>query len=310
MRVLSHRFMRFTAAAIVGGLALTAALAQEGVATVAFSLFKGEESSVSLGSWGSGRAEQSKGDNGKVLVGDYSIKVTTHGTHQGGKISFAKPVDLSAALANPHCYLRMRTSFNTTQEVIDLSGFGEKKAAAGFERMRFVFLMADGSQYELVRPLDIAPTEDPDSYVPVHVPLAALKKAAKKSLSGNGAKLASLVVCGDKYEQFHIGEIDVLTDETEVSAADLEDQIAFSDNEMTFIADAEGGASTLKFSWDWDANDGIQEDDTGRTVKHVFPASLFRGNEQLHKVVVTLTVTDVDGLKKAVSKKLTMEVSK
>lgn len=310
MRVLSRRFVRFTAAAIVGGLALTAALAQEGVAPVAFSLFKGEESSVSLGSWGSGRAEESKGDNGKVLVGEYSIKVTTHGTHQGGKINFAKPVDLSAALANSHCYLRMRASFNATQEVVDLSGFGQRKAAAGFERMRFVFFMADGSQYELVRPLDIAPTGDPDSYVPIHVPLAALKKAAKKPLTGNGAKLVSLVVCGDKYEQFYIGEIDVLTDETEISVADLEDQIAFADNEMTFVADAEGGTSTLKFSWDWDASDGIQEDDTGRTIKHVFPNTLFRGGEQLHKTVVTLTVSDVDGLKKAVSKKLTMEVSK
>jgi hypothetical protein len=310
MRVLSRRFVRFTAAAIVGGMALTAALAQEGGAPVAFSLFRGEENSVTLGSWGSGRAEASKGDNGKVLVGEYSIKVTTHGTHQGGRLDFAKPIDLTAALANPNCYLRMRASFNATQEVIDLSGFGQQKAAASFERMRFVFLMADGSQYELVRPLDVPPSEDPDSYVPIHIPFAALKKAAKKPLTGNAAKLASLVICGDKYEQFHIGELDVLTDETEISVAELEDQIAFADNEMTFVADAEGGASTLKFTWDWDASDQIQEDDMGRNVKHVFPASLFRGGADLHKVVVTVTVSDVDGLKKPVRKTLTMEVGR
>ncbi|MBB6048703.1 hypothetical protein [Armatimonas rosea] len=310
MRVLSRRLVRFTAAAVVGGMALAAALAQEGDATVAFTLFKGEENSVTLGSWGSGRAEASRGDNGKVLMGDYSIKVTTHGTYQGGRIDFAKPVDLSAALANPRCYLRMRASFNATQEVVDLSGFGQKKAAAAFEHMRFLFIMADGSQYEVVRPLDIPPSEDPDSYVPVTMPLLALKKAAKKPLSGNGARLASLVISGDKFDSFYVGEMDILTDDTEISVADLEDQIAFADNETTFVGDAEGGASTLKFSWDWDASDGIQEDDTGRIVKHVFPARIFRGGEQIHKTVVTLTVSDVDGVKKPMTKTLALEIGR
>jgi hypothetical protein len=310
MRVLNRRLVRFASAAVVGGMAL-AALAQEGAAPVTFPLFKGEENSVKLGGWGSGRAEASKGDNGKVLIGDYSIKVTTHGTHQGGRIEFAKPIDLEKALANPRCYLRLKTSFSATQDVVDVTGFGQKKAAAPFERMRFLFIMADGSQYELIRPLDIAPSEDPDAYVPQNIPLATLAKAvkaAKKPLTGNGAKLASLVVTGDKYDTFYIGEMDVITDETEISVADLEDQIAFADNDMTFVGDAEGGASTLKFSWDWDASDGIQEDDTGRVAKHVFPAKLFRGEEKLRKVTVTLTVTDVDGLKAPQRKSVALEV--
>jgi hypothetical protein len=309
MRVLNRRLVRFVSAAIVGGMAL-AALAQENGAPITFSLFKGETDSVTLGGWGSGRADASRGDSGRVKVGDYSIKITTHGTHQGGRIDFAKPIDLSAALANPRCYLRFQTSFNATQDVQDITGFAQKKAAGAFERMRYVFIMADGSQYELIRPLDVPPSEDPDSYVPQNIPLTALKKIAKKPLAGNGAKLASVVIAGDKYDTFYIGEIDVLTDETEVSVADLDDQIAFADNEMSFVGDAEAGASTLKFSWDWDASDGIQEDDTGRTVKHVFPAKLFRGDEQIHKVVVTLTVTDVDGLKAPQRKTLALEISR
>jgi type 1 fimbria pilin len=314
MRVLSRRLVRFASAAIVGGMAL-AALAQEGAAPVTFSLFKGEENSVTLGGWGSGKAEVSRADTarnigGRVKLGDFSIKVTTHGTHQGGRIDFAKPVDLSAALANPRCYLRLQVSFDATQDVQDISGFAQKKAAAPFERMRYVFIMADGSQYELVRPLDIPPSEDPDSYVAQNIPLSALKKTVKKPLAGNGAKLVSLVVAGDKYDTFYIGEMDVVTDDTEISVTDLDDQIAFIDNEMSFTGDAEGGSSTLKFSWDWDAADGIQEDDTGRTVKHVFPKTIFRGSEDVHKVIVTLTVSDVDGLKKPVSKKLSLEVGR
>ena len=307
MRVLNRRLVRFVSATIVGGMAL-AALAQENGAPITFSLFKGETGSVTLGGWGSGHADISQGS--RVKVGEYSIKVTTHGTHQGGRIDFAKPVDLSAALANPRCYLRFQVSFNATQDVQDITGFAQKKAAGAFERMRYVFIMADGSQYEVIRPLDVPPSEDPDSYVPQNIPLAALKKIAKKPLVGNGAKLVSVVVAGDKYDTFYIGEIDVLTDETEISMADLEDQIAFADNEMTFAGNAEAGASTLKFSWDWDASDGIQEDDTGRTVKHVFPAKSFRDNEQIHKVVVTLTVTDVDGLKAPQRKTITLDISR
>lgn len=267
------------------------------------SLFKGEEGVVTLSGWGSGRAEASRGEFGKVKVGEYSIKVTTHGLYQGGRIDFAKPVDLSAALANPRCYFRFYSSFiGSTQEVVDLSGFGQQKAAAPFERMRFLFIMADGSQIEMIRPLDIPPSEDPDAYVPLHVPLQALKKAAKKVLVGNGAKLASVVISGDKFNQFNLGEIDIITDETEISVSPLDDQIAFVDNEMTFVADAEGGASTLKFSWDWDAEDGIQEDDKGRTVKHVFK------KEKRH--IVTLTVYDVDGLKQLGRTTITLEVAR
>lgn len=273
-----------------------------GGAPVTFSLFKGEEGSVTLGGWGSGRAEVSKGESGRVLVGDYSIKVTTHGMYQGGRIDFAKPIDLSGALANTQCYFRFKTSFQgATQEVVDLSGFGQTKAAAPFERMRFLFLMADGTQIELVRPVDVPPTEDPDAYIPLHIPLQALKKATKKTLSGNASKLVSVVVSGDKFNQFNIGEIDVITDETEISLSPLEDQIAFVDNEMTFVGDAEGGASTLKFSWDWDAEDGIQDDDTGRNVKHTF--------KKARKLVVTLTVSDIDGIKKSVPVTLTLEVA-
>lgn len=277
--------------------------AEPGAAAVTFSLFKGEEGSVILGGWGSGKAEQSKGESGRVLVGNYSIKVTTHGMYQGGRIDFPKPVDLGAALSNPQCYFRFKTSFQgATQEVVDLSGFGQQKAAAPFQKMRFVFLMGDGSQIELVRPVDVPPTEDPDAYIPLHIPMEALKKAAKQPLTGSASQLVSIVVSGDKFNQFNIGEIDVITDETEISISPLDDQIAFIDNEMVFVGDAEGGASTLKFSWDWDAEDGIQDDDTGRSVKHVF--------KKERRLTVTLTVSDVDGIKQPAKVTLTLDVAR
>ena len=98
-----------------------------------------------------------------------------------------------------------------------------------------------------------------------------------------------------------IGEIQVITDDTEISVTPLEDQIAFINNDMVFSGDGEGGASTLHFSWDFDANDGIQEDARGRSVSHVFRKD--------GKFVITLTITDVDGLKKAQTVKQTLDVA-
>jgi hypothetical protein len=167
--------------------------------------------------------------------------------------------------------------------------------------MRFIAVMANGDRYELVRPLDMKPTEDPDAYLPVSLPIASIFKSAKKRISGDGAKLKSFVICGDKYQQFQIGEIQVVTDDTDISVNPLEDQIAFINNDVVFSGDAEAGDSNLKFSWDWDARDGIQEDTVGRSVTKVFTRA--------GKYVITLTVSDVDGLKKPQSVKQELDVA-
>lgn len=293
---------------------------QDQVAPVSFTLYRGEGNSgnIRLASWGSGKAEPTAEN---VLLGDAAIKVTTHGLYQGGRIEFKQPVDLAAALANPRTYLRMMVRFNRSSGSNVAGGFsgGSSGFPGGgfpgggfdstntlankppFERIRFVALMGDGKQVELVRPMDMKPTDDPDAYMPITFPLAALKKSAGRALSGDAAKLKGLVVCGDTYQQFQIGEIQVITDDTEISVAPLEDQIAFINNEMVFSADGEGGASTLRFSWDFDAKDGIQEDATGRSVSHVFRKD--------GKFIITLTVTDVDGLKKPQTIKQELDVA-
>jgi len=173
------------------------------------------------------------------------------------------------------------------------SSSGSLANTAPFERMRFIAIMANGDRYELVRPLDMKPTEDPDAYLPVSLPISSIFKSAKKRLSGDGAKLKSFVICGDKFQ--------VITDETDISVNPLEDQIAFINNDVVFSGDAEGGDSNLKFSWDWDARDGIQEDTVGRSVTKVFTKA--------GKFVITLTVTDVDGLKKSQSVKQELDVA-
>lgn len=179
-----------------------------------------------------------------------------------------------------------------------------KYAASPFDRMRFVLTMVDGTRYEMIRPVVVPPTQDPDSYVPLAFPVKAiLKKSDGTSApvpTGDGAKLKEIAIFGDKYQQFIIGEMEIVTDDTEISAAPLEEPVVYTQDQITFIGSAEGGASTLRYSWDFDSGDGIQEDAVGRNVSHVFRTP--------GKVTVTLTVTDADGIKQSDQKSVTFEV--
>jgi hypothetical protein len=313
--------------AVVGGGLLTsgslsrARFVQDSAAPVTFTLYRGEGNSgnIRLSSWGSGLAEPTA-DN--VLLGDAAIKVTTHGLYQGGRIDFKEPVDFGPAFANPNTYVRLMVRFNESSGSNVTGGFGGIGGPGGapggipgggfgstgslankapFDRMRFLMVMADGKKIELIRPLDMKPSDDPDAYMPVTFPLAAAIKSAKGVPAGQGALLKSLVVCGDKYQQFQIGEIQVITDDTDISVAPLEEMDIFANNDVPFQGDAEGGASTLRFVWDWDAKDGIQEDAIGRSVNKVFTKP--------GKVVVTLVVSDVDGIKKPQNVKLEIDVA-
>ena len=290
-----------------GGLATAAPRQQGGQKPVSLTLFRGEvggDSNVRLGAWGSGNAEESRE---AVLTGTRTIKVTTQGMYQGARVEFPNPIDLSAAFANPHTYIRLRVRFSgaaASQAAFDPTTLqATRQATAPFRDMRYLLVMADGSRHELVRPVELPPSQDPDSWSAVAFPLSAIGKTltAGKTLTGEGAKIKQIAIFGDRYAQFLIGEMDVITDETDITIAPIDDVNAFANSATPFVANAEGGASTLRYSWDFDASDGIQEDAVGRVVSHVFPRSTpdNKGNSTgLKTYKVTLTVSDVDGIKK------------
>lgn len=318
----SHFFKVFAAVALGAATVGVATVAGARQGVVSVPLYRGIQGSLDLGSWGSGSATEV---DKPVLVGSRAIRITTQGLYQGGRLTFKQPVDLSAAFANPKTYVRMQARFDTTQvgsvgggpggpEGGPPPGFGgaggfggvetARFAASPFDRMRFVLTMADGKQYEMIRPVVVPPSEDPDSYVPLAFPVKAiLKKGDGTSAAvpnGDGAKLKEIAIFGDKYQQFIVGEMEVVTDDTDISAASLEEPIVYTSDQITFNGSAEGGASTLRYSWDFDSADGIQEDAVGRNVSHVFTKP--------GKTTVTLTVSDQDGIKQSDQKSVTFDV--
>ena len=200
-----RRFVILAAAAFAGVASrlfdadLPAYAGQNGAAgPVTIPLFKGEigdAANLSLGAWGSGSAASSKD---AVRIGTNSIKITTDGLYQGARLDFPNPIDLSPAFRNTHTYLRMWTRFtgaNAVGNTVDPNSLqGGKEVVSPFASMRFVLVMADGSQYALTRPIDLPPSEDPDSYVPIAFPLNAVTKElpSGKTLSGDGAKLKGI----------------------------------------------------------------------------------------------------------------------
>ena len=291
---------------------------QDDVVTI--SLYRGQEvaaSNVKLAAWGSGNATETK-DN--TFVGDNAIKITTQGLYQGGRVEFKSPVDIAPALANKKTYLRFQVRFNPqgnlTESFNDATGGSTQRLGPIFTYMRYIIQMADGKKYEVVRPFELPPTDDPNAYVALAFPVQALLKAAAKmpggaaKLSGDGAKLKSITICGDKYQQFNVGEIEIITDDTEIDVADLDEQIVFFDNDTVFAASAQGGASTLHFAWDFDASDGFQEQGIGRTANYVYRPRNLNNEVQSKKYMVTLRVSDIDGIKETKEKTVEIEVSR
>jgi hypothetical protein len=291
---------------------------QDDVVTI--SLYRGQDiaaSNVKLGSFGSGTAVETKEN---AFVGDNAIKITTHGLYQGGRLEFKTPVDVAAALANKNTYMRFQVRFNSqgnlTEAFDPSTGGSTQRLGAIFEHMRYIIRMVDGRQYEIVRPFELPPTDDPNAYVSFAFPMQTIVKAAAKmpggaaKLSGDGAKIASVTICGDKYQQFTLGEAEIMTDDTEIDVADLDEQIVFFDNDTTFVANAQGGASTLRFSWDFDASDGFQEQAVGRVVTYVYRPRGLSPDVQSKKFTVTLRVSDIDGIKERKEKTVELEVAR
>jgi len=259
------------------------------------------------------------------MTGSTSIRVTTLGYYQGARIDLKNPIDLTGALANPRTFLRLHMRFaGTTQSVVDPETLEVRQTAASpFSKMRFLLTMADGSQYETIRPVEIQGAESPDAWVPVNVPLISIihKPAAAPAetpattpaaapavspatapaepLTGNAVMLASIAVGGDRYQQFNIGDIDIITDDTNILIDPLDEKIAFVQDQLTFTATAQGGASTLRYSWDFDGDK--KEDKTGKSVQQVW--------RKPGKYNVVLTVSDIDGLKPPATTSVVVDVS-
>lgn len=111
-----------TLALAAGTLVLGMAAVQAQPADV--SLYEGQQlqgSGITLGAWGSGVVKDTEE---KVFTGVRSIKLTTHGQYQGGRIILSKPASLQAAMAQPASYLEVVLRMPTDETTSGMGGLG------------------------------------------------------------------------------------------------------------------------------------------------------------------------------------------
>jgi hypothetical protein len=90
----------------------------------------------------------------------------------------------------------------------------------------------------------------------------------------------------------YVGELRVVNDTTPITGEpNLRTLNLALGDEVAFSASGYGGSTILKYSWDFDDKDGIQEDAVGQSVRHKF--------RKPGPYTVTLTISDAYGLKKA-----------
>jgi hypothetical protein len=97
-------------------------------------------------------------------------------------------------------------------------------------------------------------------------------------------------VAGDAPATIYIGEIHLLDDNTPITAIPPDEQDVAAGDEVSFSETGDGGASSLKYTWDFDTKGAFVPEADGQTVSHVYRKS---GDYK-----VTLQVSDLDGIKK------------
>ena len=298
-----------------------------------------DQSKLTASSWGGGSAE----DNATLSFSKgHSLKITTLDPYQGAKISLQSPVNLGN-ITDPQRVLifMMRLTADTRnlrtdsdiggsrQPRITLTQFPQGMPPGNFpppglppygqnglrynsapppaslppqtlSSIHLVFTRADGSQADILRPYpDLSLSEagaGAEQWVPISVPLAALRF----KMGAASSPLQSIVVAGNDYAVLYLGQIRLTRDTAPITCFAGASTTVAAGEAVTLRGTADGGASSLKYSWDFDASDGITEQATGPSITTQYPKP--------KDYTATLTVSDIDNLKKPATSTVTIHV--
>lgn len=268
---------------------------------------------MQLFGWGSGQAAPAK-QAGYAGAPD-AIKISTHGFYAGGRIAFSKPVDLTEQFTDPdsrYGFLEFICQFPTAQPPMARAGGlgappeGPPVPDTQFVRVQLIF--EDGTAEVANQPVVLRPANEPNWFT-LDIPFVSLKGLDKIKKF----QLKEIRLFGDAEDNIIIGAIRTTSDDEPISIEPLEEGLVVAVNDpVEFSAIASAGISTLKYSWDFDDADGIQEDAVGPVVVHAYkkPSPMSPTNpDELKPYTVTLTVTDVSGAKKPEVRKTTVTVN-
>jgi hypothetical protein len=162
------------------------------------------------------------------------------------------------------------------------------------KEIHLVLTFDDGTQTDISR--DVPLPEDMEDWFTIGFPLS---KLGLKSGAAT-AKLAAITIASDNPTLINVGRIKLVTDTSPIQASTGGEKDVPVNEKTTFRAETTAGASTLSYQWDFDTKGPFVAQSDGRRVTHSYTKS--------GAYVVTLVVTDVDGIKSPVTTTSTIHV--
>jgi hypothetical protein len=313
---------------------------------VSMVIYRGDSlqtSGISLANWGSGTVDA---DTGKVYSGTESIKLVTHGMYQGGMLNLAKPVNLAPFLGNKANYLTVSLYVPPQTTAGADGGYGKggpgapgvggpggypgfggnsggpygggggaygKSGGSGggqiqtqknrkLENLRMVLVTTGGKTLEAVLP--VANASEEDGWKLLAIPVAMIP-----NLSADDAAMQSIRLYGDAPSTLNIGSIGIVEDTTRIQLEPINDKTVQRLARYQYLATASAGVTPLVFSWDWDAADGIQDETQGHNVTHIFRKASADDQGHTTDFTVTVTVSDLYGIKAPVKTSFKVHVT-
>lgn len=160
--------------------------------------------------------------------------------------------------------------------------------------LRVVLLTNTDKQLEFLMPL--ASGRDDNNWRLLHIPVSGIP-----GLEANDTQIKAMRVFGDVPSTFYLGQVRVLIDATPITIDPISEKVVPRRESYRYTVTAHAGATPLKYSWDFDEADGIQEEGTGRTVVHAYPKA--------GDYIASVTVSDLYGLKKPAVLKFKVHVT-
>jgi hypothetical protein len=151
--------------------------------------------------------------------------------------------------------------------------------------LRAIVTTTDGKKSEAYIPVTSTAVDD-RGWSTLAVPLQAIS-----GLDRTNKQIQEIAFAADDTVTFYVGDLRVVSDTTPLRGeTDVKGSLNIGATETrTFRGYGSGGASILKYTWDFDDADGIQVDAEGQTVRRRF--------RKPGTYTVTLTVSDFFGLK-------------
>jgi len=164
-------------------------------------------------------------------------------------------------------------------------GQGTAAPATGMKFIRLIVTTTDGKKSEAYIPTNSSVGTDEKGWRAVSVPLQGISGFARTNKT-----IKDVALSADQTTTFYVGDIRVLNDKTPIRA---EPNVREINRELgadvIFSATGLGGSSILRYTWDFDASDGIGVDAEGQAVRRKF--------RKAGTYTITLTVSDYYGLK-------------